>query len=63
MLEQIEMVLDAQKSYAQVDKDGNMKNRVWGQVMCLNPAVEKKTVKKINETQQSHWLTHTVSLA
>lgn len=63
MLEQIEMMLDAQKSYAQVDEDGNMKNRVWGQVMCLNPTVEKKTVKKINETQQSHWLTHMVSLA
>jgi len=46
MLEQIEMMLDAQKSYAQVDEDGNMKNRVWGQVMCLNPTVEKKTVKK-----------------
>ena len=44
MFEEIEMGLDAQKSFAQVHEDGDLKDGVWGQVVCLNsPTILKGT--------------------
>ena len=41
------MRFDPQKSFAKMDKDLNMKNRIRGQVMNLNPPVVKKTSEEI----------------
>ena len=47
ILEKIEVRLDPQESFAEMDKDGNMKNRIGGQVMYLNPPVVKKASEEI----------------
>ena len=47
ILEKIEVRLDPQESFAEMDKDGNMKNRIGGQVMYLNPPMMKKASEEI----------------
>ena len=42
ILEQIEVRFDPQERLAEMDKDGNMKNRIRGPVMYLNPPMMKK---------------------
>jgi hypothetical protein len=46
-LEKIKMGFDPQKSFTKMDKNQNVKDRIWGQVMHLNPPVMKKASKKI----------------
>ena len=46
ILERIEMGLDPQESFTKMDKDRDVKNRIRGQVMHLNPPVMKKTPEK-----------------
>jgi len=41
------MGFDSQKCFAQVNKDGDVENGIWVQVVCLNAAMEKKSVEKI----------------
>ena len=36
MAEKLNIGLDGQKSFAQVYEDGNVEDRIWGQVVCLN---------------------------
>ena len=36
---EFKMGLDAQKSFAQMHEDGNMNERVWGQVVKLDPVI------------------------
>jgi len=36
------MGFDSQKCFAQVNKDGDVENGIWVQVVCLNAAMEKK---------------------
>ena len=47
ILEQIEVRFDPQERLAEIDKDRNMKNRIRGQVMYLNPPVVKKAPEEI----------------
>ena len=47
ILEQIKVRFDHQERLAEMDKDRNMKNRIRGQVMYLNPLVVKKTPEEI----------------
>jgi hypothetical protein len=47
ILEQIEMRFDPEERLAEMDKDRNMKNRIRGQVMYLNPPVVKKASEEI----------------
>ena len=47
ILEKIKVRLDPQERLAEMDTDGNMKNRVRGQVMHLNPPMVKKSPKEI----------------
>ena len=47
MQKKIEMGLDAQKSFTQVYEDGNVEDGIWGQVVCLNPLVKKKTMEEV----------------
>ena len=47
ILEKIEVRFDPQERLAEMDTDGNMKNRVRGQVMHLNPPMVKKSPKEI----------------
>ena len=39
--------LDPQESFTKMDKDQNVKNRIRGQVMHLNPPIVKKAPKEI----------------
>ena len=41
------MRLDPQESLIEMDKDRNMKNRIRGPVMYLNPPMVKKTLEEI----------------
>ena len=41
------MGFDPQISYTEVDKDGDVEDRIWGQVMRLNPPMEEKTMEEI----------------
>ena len=41
------MGLDPQESFTKMDKDRDMKNVIWGQMMHLNPPMMKKTSKEI----------------
>jgi hypothetical protein len=47
ILEHIKMGFDTQESFAEMDKDGDMQNRVRGQVMHLNPPIIQKTSEEI----------------
>ena len=47
ILEQIEVRFDPQERLAEIDKDRNMKNRIRGQVMYLNPPMVKNTSEEI----------------
>jgi hypothetical protein len=47
VFKEIKMGFDPQKSLTQMNKNGDVEDRVWGQVMCLNPPVEKNTVDEI----------------
>ena len=47
ILKQIEVGLDPQDGLAQMDKDRNMKDRIWGQVMRLDPPMMQKTAEEI----------------
>ena len=47
VLEKIKMGFDPQKSFTEMNKNGNTKNRIWGQVMYLNPPVMQKTSEEI----------------
>ena len=37
ILDQIEVGLNPQESFAKMDEDRDVKNGIWGQVMHLNP--------------------------
>ena len=41
------MGLDPQESFTKMDKDRDVKNRIRGQVMYLNPLMVKKTLEEI----------------
>ena len=47
MLKQIEMGFDPQKSFKKMNKNRDMKDGIWGQVMYLNPPVMQKTLEEI----------------
>ena len=47
ILEKIKVGLNPQKSFTQMNKDQDFKNRVRGQMMHLNPPVMKKTSEEI----------------
>jgi len=47
ILEQIKVRFDHQERLAEMDKDRNMKNRIRGQVIYMNPPVVKKTSEEI----------------
>ena len=47
ILEQVEVGLDSQKSFTEMDKYRNVKNRIRGQVMHLNPPIVKKAPKEV----------------
>ena len=49
MAKNVEMGLDAQESFAQMYKDGNMNKRVWGEMMKLDPVVIQESRKEIRE--------------
>jgi hypothetical protein len=49
VVEEFKMGLDAQKSFAQMYKDGNMNKRVWGEMMKLDPVVIQESKKEIRE--------------
>ena len=55
ILEQIEVRFDPQERLAEMDKDRNMKNRIRGQVMNLNPPVVKKTSEEIRNRKSEAW--------
>ena len=47
VLEKIKMGFDPQKSFTEMNKNGNVKDRIWGQIMCLNPPMMKKISEEI----------------
>ena len=47
ILEKIKVGLNPQKSFTQMNKDQDVKNRVRGQVMHLNPPMMKKISEKV----------------
>jgi hypothetical protein len=47
VLEQIEVELNPQESFTEMDKDRDVKNRIRGQVMHLNPPMMKLAPKEI----------------
>ena len=47
ILKQIEVGLNPQKSFTKMDEDRDVENGVWGQVMHLNPPMEKEAPKEI----------------
>ena len=47
ILEKIEVGLDPQESFTEMDKDRDVKNRVRDQMMHLNPPMMKKASKEI----------------
>ena len=49
ILEQIKIGFDPQESFTKMNEDGDMQNRIRGQVMHLNPPMMKKTSKEIRD--------------
>ena len=47
VLEQIEVGLNPQESFTEMDNDRDVKNRIRGQVMHLNPSMMKLAPKEI----------------
>ena len=47
ILKQVEVGLNPQESFAKMDKDRDMKNGIWGQMMHLNPPMVKEAPKEI----------------
>ena len=47
ILNKVEVGLNPQKSFTKMDKDRDVKNRIRGQVMHLNPPVMKKAPEEI----------------
>jgi len=47
ILEKIKVGLNPQESFTQMNKDRDVKNRISGQMMHLNPPMMKKTSKEI----------------
>ena len=47
MLKQIEMGFDPQKSFTKMNKNRDMKDGIWCQVMYLNPPMMKKISEEI----------------
>ena len=47
MLKQIEMGFDPQKSFTKMNKNRDMKDVIWCQVMYLNPPMMKKISEEI----------------
>ena len=47
VLEKIEVGLNPQESFTEIDKDRDVKNRIRGQVMHLNPPVMNKAPEGI----------------
>ena len=47
MLKQIEMGFDPQKSFKKMNKNRDMKDGIWGQVMYLNPPMMQKISEEI----------------
>ena len=47
ILEQIEVGLNPQESFAKMDKDRDIKNGIRGQVMHLNPPMVKEAPEEI----------------
>ena len=47
ILEKIEVRFDPQESLTEMDRDGNMKNRIRGQVVYLNPPMVKNASEEI----------------
>jgi len=47
ILKQIEVGLNPQENFAKMDKDRNVKNGIWSQVMHLNSPVMKKAPEEI----------------
>jgi hypothetical protein len=41
------MRMDAEETLVEGNENGNMEERVWGQLMQLNPVDEKETTKKL----------------
>ena len=54
MAEKLKMGLDAQKSFAQVHEDGDLKDGVWGQVVCLNSPVIQNTTKEMGSRNSKY---------
>ena len=54
MFEEIEMGLDAYKSFAKVHEDGDVKDGVWGQVVCLNSPVIQNTTKEMGSRNSKY---------
>jgi len=47
VFEKIEMWLDVQKSFAQLNINGDVEDGIWGQVVCLNSPVKEKAAEEI----------------
>jgi len=47
MSKQVEMGLDAQKNFTEMDKNRDVKDEIWGDMMKLDSPMKKKTPKKI----------------
>ena len=47
MAKELKMGLDAQKGFAQMHKDRNMDEGIWGEMMQLNSVVIQKSREKI----------------
>ena len=49
--EEIPVGLDPQECFAEMNKDRNVKNGVWGQMLDLNPIEIKESTKEIGGGQ------------
>ena len=62
VMEKIKMGFDPQKSFTEMNKNGNVKDRIWGQIMCLNHPMMQETSEEVrsrdSETTQNMRLKH-----
>ena len=47
MLEKTKMRFNSKKGFAKMNKNRNMEDRIWGQVMQLNPPMMQKASEEI----------------
>ena len=47
MLKQIEMGLDSHICFTKMNNNQDVEDRIWGQVVCLNPPMIKKASEKV----------------